>query len=189
MEHLHDKQILPAISTTTVRAVLKHQLNKTYKKVDFVNQTWSVKENVRKLCESVMIAKLLDEDDFELIYVDEFTLWTRSNKYYTWTNKGVKGFIDKMLDNFRWVSQWFSKNRIYEILVSRCAKNSKTFIWFLSSLFDCIKNIFKITNVKIWVVMNNTSIHVSKEIEEFIENTWIKLIIICSYSPSLNPWE
>ena len=47
-----------------------------------------------------MIAKLLDEDGFELIYIDEFTLWTRSNKYYTWTDKGVKGFIDMMLDSF-----------------------------------------------------------------------------------------
>ena len=190
MEHLHNKQILPAISTTIVRAVLKHQLNKTYKKVDVVNQTWSTKENVRKFCESAMITKLLDENGFELIYVDEFTLWTRGNKYYTWTDKGVKGFIDMMLDNFSMgFTVAFSKNRIYGILGSTCANNSKTFILFLSSLFDCIENIFKITNGKIWVVLDNASIHVSKEIEEFIKNIWIRLITICPYSQSLNPWE
>ena len=93
MEHLHNKQLLPTISTTTVRAVLKDQLNKAYKKVDVVNKAWYIKENVRKFCESAMIAKLLDEDGFKLIYVFEFTLWNRSNKYYTWSNRGVKGLI------------------------------------------------------------------------------------------------
>ena len=106
------------------------------------------------------------------------------------TDKGAKGFINMMLGNFSMgFKVTFSKNRIYWILISTCANNSKTFIWFLSYLFDCIENIFKITNGKIWVVMDNSSIHVSKKIEEFIKNTWISLIPICPYFPSLNPWE
>ena len=52
-----------------------------------------------------MIAKLLDEVGFELISVVKFTLGTRSNKYYTWVDRRVKGFIDMMLDHFRWASQ------------------------------------------------------------------------------------
>ena len=106
MEHLHNKQILQAISTTTVRAILKHQLNKTYKKVDVVNQTGSIKENVRKLCESVMIANLLDENGFELIYVDEFTCELEATNTTLGQIKELKDLLIWCLIIFLWVSQW-----------------------------------------------------------------------------------
>ena len=58
----------PDDSVTTVRKVLKQQLNKTYK-IDAVNKSWSTKEIVRNYFdESSMIAKLLDEDGSELMY-------------------------------------------------------------------------------------------------------------------------
>ena len=56
-------------------------------------------------------------ENYELMFVDEFSLSDRSFKFFGWSKRGNSKFINTMPDTF-WMSFYiaFSKNRFYGIM-------------------------------------------------------------------------
>ena len=62
------------ISSSTIHRILTQTLKMRYKKAaKFPKKTFLV-DNKRKLFESAMLLRWLDNNDYELIYVDEFSI-------------------------------------------------------------------------------------------------------------------
>ena len=61
---------------------------------------------------------------------------------------------------------------------------------FINFMHDFIIARFKIIgqgNSNFVLVMDNSSIHVNKELEKYLKGTSISILTISTYSPSLNP--
>ena len=148
------------------------------------------KENIRKFFESAEIQLRFIENEYELIYIDEFTQNSRENRFYSWTRKGSKGFIEFEEDQFSMsFIIAFSWLKFYGVFGKAKITDSLSFIWFLENLIESRMKLTEVIPEKSWIILDNCSIHTSKDVEEYAKQTNISLVTIWPYSPSLNPWE
>ena len=76
IKHFLDNELTDyeKISSSTIHRILTQTLKMRYKKAaKFPKKTFLV-DNKRKLFESAMVLRWLDNNDYELIYVDEFSI-------------------------------------------------------------------------------------------------------------------
>ena len=59
---------------------------------------------------------------------------------------------------------------------------------FLQELINSFSK-FETNSEKVWLVMDNASIHTNSDVEAFFKCNKIKAFTIWPYSPWLNPWE
>ena len=80
--------------------------------------------NIRKYFESAILHEKLDEN-YELIFLDEFSLNSKHNKYYGWSKVEQKGYLLTHYDNFSmFFVVAFSYKSIYGIKSATKAMNS-----------------------------------------------------------------
>ena len=69
------------------------------------------------------------------------------------------------------------------------ANKAEVFIYFLDCSLKFRKDKFSMSNKKIVFVVDNASIHKTKEISEYVRNNKISMLTIPPYSPALNGAE
>ena len=145
--------------------------------------------NKRKLFESAILQVKLESDGQELIYIDEFSLSSRYNNFYGWSKRGEQGYIKTNYESFSmYFVIAFSSSHLYGIKGLSNQMNSNYICNFIKEMIKTRRNLFN-NNSDFWIIWDNASIHVSKDVEAFATKNNIRIITISPYSPCLNPWE
>ena len=84
---------LELIKKSSIKRILKEKLYLTYKKVNFVNQINIQRERIRRFYDSIQIWLSLINNEYEIIFFDEFSSNSRHNTIYNWRVKGEKSFV------------------------------------------------------------------------------------------------
>ena len=76
--------------------------------------------------ESAMLQLTLENEGYELLFMDEFSLSSCYNNYYGWTEKGKKGYLSLIYDSFSmFFVICFSGHQFYAIKESNKPMNSE----------------------------------------------------------------
>ena len=181
---------LPSISEWSIRKLLKHKFRYSYKKQGLIQKKMLTFDNIRKFYESAAMQILLELIDYELIYVDEFTLNFRFNTMYGWSPIGKWSLLESNINKISMSFMiGFSSNRVYGILGTTGTHNSDSFIVFVRSAVEYRTQILENSNSNFMIVCDNSSIHKSMDVSRYISGTCLRILTICPYSPSLNPVE
>ena len=86
---------LKGISDSTLRRDLRKSLNMRFKKLDVVNPNNITHENFGSMIQSGALLQVLSNYGIEIIFIDEFSINSRSHKIYGWAEKGKKALISK----------------------------------------------------------------------------------------------
>ena len=105
-------------------------------------------------------------------------------------NKGIKGFISKTDQNLTFsVAVWFSKKMIYRVMATWKTFNSQAIKYFYHGWMEARQKLELDQQDRAILVGDNSKIHKSKEIREYLLKSKMRLMMITPYSPWLNPWE
>ena len=100
-----------------------------YKRVDRIEQKMTSKENIVKFYESAGIQILLNKYNWELVFIDEFTVDSRKHTFRGWIKSEDKGFIKACSEGLYFnITISFRKKKIYEIMINKNANDSDSFI-------------------------------------------------------------
>ena len=174
---------LDSISLTSVRNLLKSQLNMSYKKQNLTNPKTHTLENKGRVWESIWAQIKLQEIGKQVIFLDEFKYSTHTNKFYSWSQRGKNGYLMLDLDSFQLsIIVAFSIQEIVGFWATKETVDSYKFIYFLERLNNLLKSNYVI-------FADNASYHKSTVVRKFLEIYKIQLITIPGYWPYLNPAE
>ena len=124
------------------------------------------------------------------MFINEFSLNDRSFKFFGWSKKGKSGFISTMSDVFSMsFFMAFSADKFYGIMGTEKTGTSQKFIHFLHHVLKERTKLISDEVKRLVIVLDNSSIHKTKEAVKFIVYSKIPMITIPPYEPSLNPVE
>ena len=188
--YLSSKPELSNISTSTIRLLVKKILKKSCKVVSRIRPTSISAEGIRKFVESAWLIKTLILEEYDLVFIDEFTVDNRHTKLKSWTDRGKYGFINISNENFsKSFAIAFSKDRFYAVQDTLGAFDSIDFIEFIKKVKNAYDEERHNSKCKLVLVIDNAPIHVSRLVKEFWDANQIFVVTIWPYAPSLNPWE
>ena len=167
---------LYGVSKSTISRWLKSELNMSYQKYSTLSVRAWTENNKRKMMESAALLLSLAHGGTELVFVDEFTFQPRSIKMYGWAEKNSKPVIKSLLEpiSFSFIVA-LSYRKYYVYAVSDSTNNSTKFKEYLEKLISDIRNNMDQNDTKFYIVADNSSIHKTKEIGEFLAESKIGL--------------
>ena len=190
MTYIESSTNLSKLSSFSIRKILSQSLNYSYKKVDKLCNISLKQDNIRKFCESAAIQIRLEWKGIELIYIDEFSFNSRQNKFYNWSERGKKAFIETDIRSFTMSFMLgFSKKYFYGIMGTTGTGDSLMFINFINDLVLTRSEILNNNDSNFVLVMDNAAIYVSQRVSDYVKTANLSILTIAPYSPSLNPWE
>ena len=179
----------PSISKiyqTTLWSRLKDTFGMSYKRIKIQRKITTEKQNIRRFAFAGAIQIKLESLNYELIFIDEFSLSDRSFKFFGWSKRGKSEY--KL--HFKFVQYEFfialSTPRFYGILGTEGTGNSKKFIHFLIKVFNERKKLSYQEANKFVLIMDNASIYKTLEVSTFIIDSKMRIVTIPPYEPSLN---
>ena len=93
--------------------------------------------NISKFFESDILQIKLEENNFELILIDKFSLSSKHNKLYGWSKVGQKGYVLTHYDSFSmFFVVAFSERGINGIKGASKAMNAAYLIIFLNQVLE-----------------------------------------------------
>ena len=112
------------------------------------------------------------------------------NLFRGWSEIGTKGILSTPFDNF---SMNFilavSEKHIYGVMGNSYTNDANIFCFFLSKVSQLIMNTTQRSNLRWCYIMDNASIHKTKQVQGFTEKNNLIIITIPPYCPSLNAAE
>ena len=125
------------ISSTSIKRILKEKLNYSFKRISTLEHNSVRPFNIRKFFESAILQIKLEENIFELIFIDEFSLSSKHNKLYGWSKVEQKGYVLTHSDSFSmFFVVAFSGRSIYGIKGVSKAMNAAYFISFVNQVLE-----------------------------------------------------
>ena len=107
---------LTSISKSTIGRWLHNELNFSYKKISTTNIKLFNPENTLKMIKWAWVINKLLKLEHEVVFLDEFSISSRSFKSYGWSPKGEKAMWSKYPDNFSMsIMAAFSQRSYYKI--------------------------------------------------------------------------
>ena len=145
--------------------------------------------NVWKFMEFAMRLLALENQGYELLFMDEFSLSSRYNNYYGWTEKNKKGYLSLIYDSSSiFFVICFSSKQFYAIKRSSQLINSEFIKSFVKNII-IIKQKNQSRRRKFALICSNSSIHSGRLMSKFAEENKISIVMISPYWPCLNPCE
>ena len=178
------------ISQSTLVSRLKDSFGMSYKKSKRLHKSTLEKPGKRRFTLAGAIQVKLIAQNYELMFIDEFSLSDRSLKFFGWSEKGKSGYVNSILDSFSmsfFVA--FSADRFYGIMGVEGTGNSQKFIHFLSKVLKERMKLSLEEERNLVIVLDNSSIHKTLEVSKFVVGSNIRMLTIPPYEPSLNPVE
>ena len=152
-----------SISLTTVRNILKSQLNMGYKKQNIAHPKINTLENKGKVWESIWAQIKLQEAGKQVIFLGEFKYSTHTNKFYSWSQREKSGYLMLSPDSFQLsIIVAFSVQAIVGFWATKETVDSYKFIYFLEKLNNLLKSNYVI-------FADNASYHKSAVVRKFLE--------------------
>ena len=91
---------LETISDWSVRNILKTNFRYSYLKLSLIKLKSFMPNQIRKFIESALVQVMLIEKDYELIYLNEFSVNYRQRSVYGWEPIGGSGFQQSHNESF-----------------------------------------------------------------------------------------
>ena len=175
---------------STIGRYMRTQLRLSYKTLEKKYPTSTRPENWRKFFESAWVQSILEKQGVELIYLDEFCINTRHLIYKGWSSVGHKDYISVNLEEF---SMSFilalSKERVYGIMGCPGSIDHTVVRHFIKLLWAYRDEIPSSTNTPLLLFLTMHLSILAHQWLNFMKKSHLKVVSICPYSPSLNPWE
>jgi len=131
------------------------------------------------------IKELASKEGATIYFLDESKIRTDYHAGTTWSLEGLTPIIPNSGDRqgVNMIAAVSSNGEIY-FQVGPQSFNSETFIEYL-------KNFSKTASNPIWIITDRCSVHRSKLVKEYLDNTngKVKIYFLPAYSPELNPTE
>ena len=163
-------------SDKTISRALKSDLRISYRTLSTLHPKTQTHDHIRAYWEWVIIQSKFINNDWELVFIDEFSISSHRNKFKGWSFKDHKPAIAAKIDNF---SMYFviavSPKHIYGILGNENANTSHVFIYFLDNLLKYREKLFEMQDENTVYVMDNASIHKTKRVDEYAKEMKIPL--------------
>ena len=83
---------LGEISISTISAVLRKKLKMSYKLLGSSNAKERTHQNITKIKQWAHIIKWLEENNYLILYMDEFKVNYKTINHYGWSKKGISGW-------------------------------------------------------------------------------------------------
>ena len=139
---------------------------------------------------SALAHKALIDCGYELIFIDQLSLFYHHNIHRGWVFKNLSSQIIIKIESF---SMSFiiaaSEHKFYDIMGNQDANDHQIFIHFLCEFLEAKLDPDIDDFSKFLLVVDNASIHRTREFQEFSSKHRIKLLTIPLYSPFLNAAE
>jgi transposase len=136
---------------------------------------------------AVKLAKMIAEDDFNMVYFDEasFNLWMRHRKTWGMQSRPVKMVLNKVRGKGVTVFGAIGTQMPKALFIMERTTNSKNFINFLRLL----RRLFKDDERTIHLILDNHRGHHTLQAKEYATKKRIALHFMPPYSPELNAIE
>ena len=99
MNHVNNATNIKKLSRTGIRYMLKKIMGYSYKRASSIDNRALTPERIRLFAEIFYIQDFLEEQGYNLIWVDEFHADLSKVNDYNWSNKGVKAVLPKIPQN------------------------------------------------------------------------------------------
>ena len=171
------------VSKSTLARVLRKEIGMSYKKVNKIHPKVVIEENKRKILEAASIQIKLIEEGTTVVYVDEFKYSCHRSGMYGWAFKGKSGYRKLIPGKFQATFiVAVSMKKIHGVLSTTKTIDSQVFKYFLCRLAQSMDENYAI-------VCDNSKVHVSKLIQDFLKEHKLWIITIPAYCPWVNAWE
>ena len=159
------------ISVSTVTRILKNKLKMKYKKLEKTDLRTLNPTSKRFMAESLSLQLELLQENYELIWVDEFSLSSRASNMHEWCMVGMKKYVNFHVNAF-WMNfiVVFSRRSFYGIMGVKGSTDSLIFGLFLKQLYDLFSASNREGSERRILVMENASIHKSNHIKWLVNN-------------------
>ena len=146
-------------------------------------------EKIREFYEAAFLQQYLEDKQYRIIYVDEFHVSMRGGALYNWSPRGSPAIIsvnyEKRTMSFIIALSW---SGVEGLLASNKSINSELFVWFIRDIWQMAKRKGG-QEEKVWILWDNSSMHVSQKSTEFMKQAGIPCLTIPPYCPQLNAAE
>ena len=191
-EELSTEQIgtLTTPSSTTIAKYLKEDLGLVFKKVNVrYAQRWTKADVIWKL-KYVWIYYRLCQQNWKVVYIDEFNVSDTSIKLYSWTKKGYQNywFGPKRFQKVNCIISLSEEGPI-NITTTSANINAKNFLKFLEETIDKLRRHTENKDTKHMIIMDNASIHNARIVQKKMKDLWQLVIALPPYTPEWNAAE
>lgn len=140
-----------------------------------------------------IFCKLVIKEKY-FIFIDECSFNSNKRSTKIWVNNNSKNILlDKSRISGVNLILSASKEDIIYFQISECRLNSEKFIAYLDKLEETILNNDRLTEIyknnEIYLIMDNCSIHKSKEVKSYLYTKKFTILYLPSYSPYYNLCE
>ena len=105
MNHVNNATNIKKLSRTGIRYMLKKIMGYSYKRASSIDNRVLAPERIRLFAEIFYIQDFLEEQGYNLIWIDEFHTDLSKVNGYNWSNKGLKLFFQKFHKLIAWILQ------------------------------------------------------------------------------------
>ena len=181
---------LGSISLSSVGNVLHRSLGLSFKKLGGTNIKKVRPESLSNLVKWLELLISLLNDQYYLIFIDEFTVNRQTQLTYGWTQKGKPGrMLIRAIDFKMSFIIAHSQVKVEGIIGTKSTFNQAKYKHFLSELVLNLKLNERLDWSKVFIVADNWVFHRTDLIRQFFTQAKLRWLFIPPYSPELNAWE
>ena len=161
------------ISQSTLRSRLKDTFEMSYKRIKKQTKAATENQNVRRFALAGAMQAKLELLNYELIFIDEFSLSNRSFKFFGWSKRGKSGYFNYISDSFCmsfFVA--FSANRFYGIMGTEGTGIAQNFIHFLRKVLQERMKLVSLEMKRFFIILDNASIHKTSKFLSLFQIPW-----------------
>ena len=178
------------ISLSSVGNVLHRNLGLSFKKLGGTNIKKVRPESQSNLIEWLKLLISLLNDQYYLVFIDEFIVNRQTQWTYGWTQKGKPGrMLIRAIDFKMSFIIAHSQVRVEGIIGTKSTFNQLKYKHFLGELASNLKLNERLDWSKVFIVADNWVFHRTNLIRQFLTQTKLRWLFIPPYSPELNAWE
>ena len=181
---------LTGVSLFSINQLLKKQLKFSYKKLGLNNPIKSRPENKANLLSWIKLINALVEENFHVVYLDEFLVNRNTLKSYGWVRKGQPGRKTMRPTDFKMsFIVAHSQTKIEGIVGTNTTFNQIKYAHFLKMLILKLKDDPEIESKRLVIVADNWRFHRTRKIKRFFKKERLVCLFIPPYSPEANACE
>ena len=184
----YEKKYLKKISLSTVSRILKNHLKIRYLRTTIKNP--KLEQNNYILMSFIFLRILLRSFVLNLnpIFIDETGFVLKNDNYRSWRESGEEIYAGPKINGRERLNLILavSKNKVIHKTFIKGSVNSEHFINFLDEMITTLDKKEKENSI---IIMDNATIHLTKDVIEFFKTNKLKGLTICPYRSNFNMIE
>ena len=174
------------ISKSTINNILKNNLGLRWRKTSIKNSKIKRKENIMMSLTFIKIVVRSMIQNFNIIYCDESCIQTINNHLKIWKAPNDDFSADISSKKRFNLIMACNKNGIVHYIIDTQNTTKKSFLEYMKELLDVINK----KNIKPYlIVLDNLSVHKTKELFQFYKDNKINIVFNSPYASKFNAIE